>query len=77
VRETSPVCALPPVEDLVPLPQAATACGLKVATLAKLARAGRLAGAVPAPSRGKGSRRRWLVRRSALAGLKEEAAGWR
>ncbi len=65
-------------EGLVPLHQAAAACGLKVATLARLARTGQLVGALPAPSRGKGSRRRWLVPLSALAGLKEEeAAGWR
>jgi hypothetical protein len=39
----------------------ASAHGTKVGTALKAARAGRLPGAVPAPSRGRGKRRRWLV----------------
>ena len=74
VRDAGPAAAASMAgEDLVQLEEAAAACGLKVQTLAKLARAGRLPGAVPAPSRGRGSRRRWLVRLSALAALKRSA----
>jgi hypothetical protein len=47
---------------LVPLTEAwARAHGYRLETAAKLARAGRLAGARPAPTGGKGRRRRWLV----------------
>ena len=47
---------------LVPLTEEwARAHGYRLETAQKLARAGRLQGAVPAPSSGKGCRRRWLV----------------
>jgi hypothetical protein len=47
---------------LVPLDEAwARQHGYRVETARKLARAGRLPGASPAPSSGKGRRRRWLV----------------
>jgi hypothetical protein len=47
---------------LEPLTKAwATAHGFRLETAQKLARAGRLEGARPAPSAGKGKRRRWLV----------------
>ena len=39
----------------------AAAHGYRFETAQKLARSGRLDGAVPAPSSGKGHRRRWLV----------------
>ena len=48
--------------ELVALtPEWAEARGYRFETAQKLARSGRLAGAVPAPSSGKGRRRRWLV----------------
>lgn len=53
------------VEGRVPLvaltPEWAEANGYKFETAQKLARTGRLKGASPAPSSGKGCRRRWLV----------------
>lgn len=42
-------------------PQWAEANGYRYETAQKLARTGRLEGAVPAPSSGRGRRRRWLV----------------
>jgi len=48
--------------NLVPLSEEwAGAHGYRFETAQKLARAGRLRGAEPAPSSGKGRRRRWLV----------------
>ena len=62
VRLSTPPPAPAAALDVVPLTaEWATVHGLQFETAQKLARTGRLRGATPAPSRGKGSRRRWLV----------------
>lgn len=54
--------ATPAGPELVPLTEAwAAANGWRFETAQKLARSRRLEGAMPAPSSGKGRRRRWLV----------------
>lgn len=61
-RLAAPQQSASPAAELVPLTEEwATANGLRFETAAKLARVGRLPGARPAPSSGKGKRRRWLV----------------
>ena len=61
-RLTTPPAAATAHVELVALTEEwAAARGYQFETAQKLARSGRLKGAVPAPSRGKGSRRRWLV----------------
>jgi hypothetical protein len=62
-RLATPAPTPPPTtSELVPLTEAwARAHGYELDTARKLACTGRLAGAMPAPSRGKGRRRRWLV----------------
>lgn len=61
-RLASPPGQVGPVAELVPLTEEwAEAHGYRFETARKLARAGKLACAVAAPSRGKEKRRRWLV----------------
>ena len=61
-RLAAPVVKAEPEPELVSLTEEwARAHGYELETAQKLARTGRLAGAMPAPSRGKGRRRRWLV----------------
>jgi len=62
-RLATPAAAAPPsASELVPLTEGwARAHGYELETARKLACTGQLAGARPAPSRGKGRRRRWLV----------------
>jgi hypothetical protein len=61
-RLVVPAIPAPPAVELVPLTEEwASAHGYRFETAQKLARAGELAGAVAAASRGKGRRCRWLV----------------
>jgi hypothetical protein len=61
-RLAAPASTFAPAIALVPLTEAwARGHGWRLETARKLARTGRLAGAVAAPSAGRGRRRRWLV----------------
>ena len=61
-RLAAPAPAVTDARELVALTEEwAKAHGFQLRTARELARTGRLKGAVPAPSTGKGRRRRWLV----------------
>jgi len=63
--------AAAPSSGLMTLRQAAAQCGMRVETLASLARRGLLQGAVEAPTRGRGKRRRWLIARAEVDAFRE------
>jgi hypothetical protein len=61
-RLAAPAPTVTEARQLVALTEEwAEAHGFRLETAKKLARSGRLRGAQPAPSRGKGRKRRWLV----------------
>jgi hypothetical protein len=74
-RLSAPVQTSAQETSLVPLTKEwARAHGYQLETARKLARTGRLEGAVPAPSSGRGRRRRWLVPATLRGGA--EARPW-